>query len=122
MKVTLKQIWGSVQAIGKLKQTNGTSAKANYWIGKLTTKIFKEAQEIENNRNEIIKKYGAEKEDKSWQVKPENNELFIKELNEFLDTEVELNVNKIDIEFLEGRNLSADDFIALDYVINEPKA
>lgn len=121
MKVKLRQLWIAGQAVHQLSKTNSTSARANYWIGKAITAIDNENRVIEATRNELIKKYGKENDDKSFTVVAENMPAFSKEFEDLLAGEVDINVTPIELEYLEGRDLAVEHLTALDFIIKEPK-
>lgn len=121
MKVKLQQLWDANQeallTLGNAKQAN---VKASYWIGKAMKKIISELTDLNNSRNELVKKYGSEK-DGSWTVAKEKIQIFNKEFKELLDTEIDLNINKLPFEYVESIQLSPGEFMALDWLISEPK-
>ncbi len=121
MTVKLSKVWGLVQTgvVSRLGQSVSTTAKANYWVSKFVNKIKDEYKIVDEARQDLIKQYGKENEDKSFNVLPENMEVFMKEFAELLEAEVDLNIPNLNVEYLEGRNLSVDDFTALDFAINQ---
>jgi hypothetical protein len=86
------------------------SLKTKYWLTKLSDKLLSEKKTILGLRDELIKKYGKEKEDGSVEVKPyldeENKELnpeftkFSEEMNELLLEEKEFDYNPIPLDDL----------------------
>lgn len=112
IKVTVGQIVNVVPVLSKLVGENFMGRKA-FIIARLVREINKEGEIFDAARIELIKKYGK---------KDENGELIVTEGNihiptEFLaicneeltklqDTEVEINAEKIPIEWLEEINLT----------------
>jgi hypothetical protein len=86
------------------------SLKTKYWLTKLSDKLSSEKKTILGLRDDLIKKYGKEKEDGSVEVKPfldeENKELnpeftkFSQEMNELLLEEKEFDYNPIPLDDL----------------------
>lgn len=86
------------------------SLKTKYWLTKLSDKLSSEKKTILGLRDDLIKKYGKEKEDGSVEVKPflddENKELnpeftkFSEEMNELLLEEKEFDYNPIPLDDL----------------------
>lgn len=112
INVTVGQIVNAIPVLNKLVGENFMGRKA-FIIARLVREINKEGETFETARVELIKKYGE---------KDENGELIVTEGNvhipiEFLticneelaklqDTEVEINAEKISIEWLEEINLT----------------
>ena len=116
-KVQLSTIYKTRGVLQKLNKTTSKIAKANYWIGRLTEKLKKEIDFIEEQRVTLIKKYGTEQEDKSFTVAPENMESFLKEFEELLNTELDFECQKIEIDYLDGRDLTPEDMNSLNFVL-----
>ena len=86
------------------------SLKTKYWLTKLSDKLSSEKKTILGLRDDLIKKYGKEKEDGSVEVKPfldeEGKELnpeftkFSEEINELLLEEKEFDYNPIPLDDL----------------------
>jgi hypothetical protein len=86
------------------------SLKTKYWLTKLSDKLSSEKKTILGLRDDLIKKYGKEKEDGSVEVKPyldeegkEENPDFIsfsKEMNDLLLEEKEFEYNPIPLDDL----------------------
>lgn len=86
------------------------SLKTKYWLTKLSDKLLSEKKTILGLRDELIKKYGKEEEDKNLWVRPfldkegkEVNpdfELYSKEMNELLLEEKEFDYNPIPLDDL----------------------
>lgn len=98
---------GEVIVTGLLNQK--LSIKTKYWLTRLGEKVSSERKTIEGLRDELVKKYGAETEDKSgWtipltiktgQINPDGNPVmaqnpaflqFNKEYSELLETQKEI--------------------------------
>ena len=114
-KVTAKDIMDSVEVLKKLMEKD-LKAKTSYKISRLVREVEKELNEINKTYQGIVIKYGEPSEENSDQyvVKENNIEEYNKEINEFLMSEVELNVNKIPIEELENENFTPTEIIKLE--------
>lgn len=114
-KVTAKDIMDSVEVLKKLMEKD-LKAKTSYKISRLVREVEKELNEINKTYQGIVTKYGEPSEENSdqYMVKEGNIEEYNKEINEFLMSEVELNVNKIPIEELENENFTPTEIIKLE--------
>ena len=120
LKIKLGNVLNVQSVLPKVLE-NTLKIKTLYNFEKLTEKLSKELEFIEKNRNEMIKKYGEELEPNKWVVKQENTELFVNELKELLDIEIELSeVEKIQIKEIEDVKLNADEYIGLKPFLNFP--
>ena len=124
MKVTLKEIWTSQRALGKLSKISPLPIKTSYWVAKRTKIISKEVESIEEKRLELVKKYGEEvsgSKQGDLTVPDDKMEIFVKEFNDLLNVEVELNMEKFNLEEFAGNiNISGEDMILLSFLFNEP--
>lgn len=120
MKIKLQQLWdvqqGSLSALASAKQIN---AKAAYRISKIIKKLSDEIKDLNDSRNNLIKKYGEEKEG-SVVVSKDKTKEFIEEFNDLLKTEIEVSIEKLPFECVESIQLTPIDFINLDWLIEEP--
>lgn len=73
---------------------------SKYYIHRLLSKIQEEKKIIESSKLELFKKYGKQDGD-NLVVVPENQENFVKELNDLMSNEIELEYKPIKIETLE---------------------
>lgn len=103
---------------------NNISKKCNGKLGFAVARNIRilstELTEYHNQRNELIKKYGTEKGD---QIIIENGSKehadFIKEMKEYEDIELEINLMKVDEETLSNSDLSADIMVILiNYMVD----
>jgi len=120
MKVKLMRLYNAGPTLEKLSSGSGPSAKANYWIAKLVKTLSTELQSIEEQRKALIHKFGT-KTDTGVTVEKEKMEEYVKEFNSLLDSEVDLAITSLEVEYLDGIKLTSADFLALDFAINEPK-
>jgi hypothetical protein len=118
MKLSLRQIWNSQQALQKLVSQD-LDLKASYWIGKQVKKLNCEFEAINEQRNKLVIKYGEKQKDGNYKVK--DNYKFQKEFNKFLETEMEVELELIRFDYLKDAKLSPADFISLDFLIQAPK-
>lgn len=110
MIIKLKYIVENTESIANLLKLE-LPVKTAYKLAKLSNAIESELREFEQLRNNLIKKYGKQSGDEI-KIEPTDKETFEKfssEINELLETEVELNYTPIDIDELGSIKLSAFD-------------
>lgn len=93
MKLTLKELLQSVESLGKLLNKELTVITA-YRLGKLSKALQSELDQFNLTRNNLIKKYGKEK-DGQYQIDPDDKsamEKFNKEIEELLTVEISIDV------------------------------
>lgn len=117
MQLKLQDILNASEA---LKQIAGKElpSKLGYQLSRLQFKIQEPLKAFDTSRNELIKKYGVEQEDKTIKVSDENMPKFYEELNGIVQTEEVLEFNPININLFEG-NFSKEFFILMDKFITE---
>jgi len=102
MNVTLLQLTRAVpalQTISRLKLRPNPS----FWLARVIQAVQGQLRTLEYRRIELVKEYGVEQTDQGWKVDPEDIEKsaqFDKELQELLDTEVELDVPQRPVSYL----------------------
>ena len=146
MKIKLGQLYGMHEALALLRNQK-LPIKGKYWVGKNFKKVAKEYGEAEESRQAIIEKYCAkdtdgkairlfiedtrfrDKEYKAGDRVPEGfsgkfrydvtpDPEFVKEYNELMEIEVDLDVTPIPIDFLDGAEIESGDIMdALEGII-----
>jgi hypothetical protein len=120
IKVSLKEVINSQMALQEL-MTQPLPSSLSYKISRLSKSIKSELETFEETRIEICNRLGEKSEDdKSYVIKDENKEEFTSELNNLINTEIELPGEKIQVEQLSDRvELSPFSFLQLDWLIKE---
>lgn len=121
IQVKLGVILNSIDTLQRLSQQN-FKAKLAWQIARLVNAIESELQVFNQTRLNLITKYAqTDDEDKlvtdennNYIIKPENIDTFNSELNELINTEVELNANKISFKDLEELNFTPNDLSTLE--------
>jgi hypothetical protein len=119
MKVALSSIVNSQQAIQHLLAEH-LPVKLSYRLSKLVRKFAPEIEEFNKARDALLKEYGEQVE-KGWQIKPENMEKFVTELNGILVEEVELECQMLSLDDLASITPppTGKDIQALEFLISE---
>ena len=121
IKVKIAELLNSTDTLQKLSQKD-FKAKLAWSVARLLKNAEKEIQEFNDTRMELIKKYG-EKDDQgelitdekgNCKILPDSISEFTNELNELIETEIELNANKIDIDLLENIDFTPAEMALLE--------
>lgn len=120
MKYKVIDLLNMSSALGKLLNAD-LPTKTSYWIKRKLKPFITEIKDIEKTRNEIMKKRVVEKDEKGNNI-TKNAEEINKEWADFLQVELDLSHETIDINELEGIKLTANDLELLEnIVVGEPK-
>ena len=125
IKVKLSELLNSTETLKKLSQKD-FKAKLAWSISRLLKAAEQEIQEFNDTRMNLINKYGEKGDDGqlvtddkgNCRIVPENIQEFSNELNELINTEVEINANPIDIELLEDLEFTPTEMTQLEPFIN----
>lgn len=121
IQVKIADLLNSTETLQKLAQKD-FKAKLAWSISRLLKAAEAEIQNFNDTRMNLIKKYGEKDtdgelitdENGNCKILPESVEDFNKELNELINTEIEINANKIDIELLENIDFTPSEMAILD--------
>ena len=123
--VKISDLLNSTEALQKLAKTE-LKAKLAWLVGKLLKAADKEVQDFNEARMNLIKKYGEKNEagdlitdeNDNCKISQENTAQFSAELNELIDSTVEISVNKIKIEDLENVSFTPAEMAQLEAFID----
>jgi predicted nucleotidyltransferase len=119
MRVSLGQLKSSEASIMELSKTV-LPINIGYRLGKFIKKIASELKEFEESRVKLVTKYGVEDpETKNIQVPKEKTEEFMKEFQELLSIEVDLEWDQLDLSGIEiGKEikLNTQDILNLEWL------
>ena len=133
MKLTAGQVYQAVETLKKLEAVK-LPLKGKYWLGRIASKLAPEFQVIAEQRNELIKKHGEEKDGqlklestlpvekdgvKSTIVNPAYV-AFLADLETLMAQEIEVDCPTVKLELLGDGELDVD-LTALLPWIEEPK-
>ena len=121
IKVTISDLLNSTDTLQKLAQKD-FKAKLAWSIARLLKSAETEIQGFNDARMNLIRKYGEKDEngqlitDEKDNCKIGNESIteFSNELNELMNSEVEINANKIKMELLENLDFTPSDMAALE--------
>lgn len=123
--VKLSDLLNSTETLQKLAQKD-FKAKLAWSIARLLKAAEKEIQEFNETRMNLINKYGMKDEQGelvtddsgNCKINPDRINDFTSELNELLNTNVELTSGKIDMQLLENIEFTPSDMAILEPFIN----
>ncbi len=119
MQLTLRDMLNSKDALISLGREK-LPGKLAYTLARNMRRINDELEAYDEARVKMIKeKYGAEGEAGIWTVKPENTAAFNEELNQLMETQVEVDIRRIRFEDLPAE-MTPLTLMALEYMITEP--
>lgn len=123
--VKFSDLINSTEVLQKLARTE-LRAKVAWQVSKLLKLAETEMQNFNETRLEVLKKYG-EKDENGELITDENNNCkivpseianFNNELNELLNTQIEINANKLDIDDLDDINFTPAEMNTLESFID----
>ena len=123
--VKIADLLNSTEVLQKLSKTQ-LKAKTAWQVSRVLKLAEEEIQTFNDTRMEVLKKY-AEKDENGELITDENNNCkiiqseitkFNNELTELLENEIELNVNKINIEDLNDIDFTPAEINALESFID----
>lgn len=115
IKITLSALKKAEESLKKILTQDLPISQA-YLLSRFGKKIITELDIYEEHRNKLILQFGKQSEDGSYIV--ENNEEFTKELTNLLNTEIEIDINLIDLNTIKDYiKLSAIDLINLEFLL-----
>ncbi|GMU99382.1 MAG: hypothetical protein AMXMBFR51_21170 [Ignavibacteriota bacterium] len=116
MKIKLIQILeakGTLEKIFNSKLPIKTAFKLSFASEELNRIIDK----YENMRIKKILELGEKQADGTYKVKPENEIKFQEDMRTLMDEEIDINIEQIEKDELEGINLSANEISKIRYLI-----
>jgi len=109
---TLIQSKDAISKIGQLK----LRAKLAYDIAKIIKQVEEEFTNFDKIRIKKIQDYGNKKKDGTFEIKNEKTEIFSNEIQELLDSEIDLKFNQLHISELGDLEIEAQTLMALDWL------
>ena len=118
MQLKNKQIVDAQPALGKMLNT-ALPAKQSYHIKKTLESIKKQAVFLEEQRSELVKKYGVEK-DGNYSIPDgdiEARKKFFDEYKELLELEEEIDVRQLTLDDLDRVELTGNELESVEFVL-----
>lgn len=124
MKLSNQKVINVVNGIGNILNMS-LPVKASYAISKNMSKIEKEAEIYNKEREKLLSKYGKKNEDgtlavnEAGSVDIENVEDWNKDINDLLGIEVDIDIHKFSIDEIINCNMTAREIALIDFMIEE---
>lgn len=118
MQLKNKQIVDAQPALGKMLNTS-LPAKQSYHIKKTLESVKKQAVFLEEQRSELVKKYGVEK-DGNFSIPDDDIEArkkFFDEYKELLELEEEIDVRQLTLDELDRVELTANELESIEFML-----
>lgn len=120
MKLTLSQVFGLQATLNKLKSMT-LVGKSGFKVARFVRPLLEVFADIEQQRNALVVKYGGPLpggDENQVEVKKENLEAFVKELNELFSQEVDVVVEPLKAELIE-QAIEVNDILLLGDLVVE---
>jgi hypothetical protein len=115
MKVRLIDIYSSVSVLNKLIE-EPLPTKISFKLMKLLNVLNAEVKLVEDQRLKLVKQYASD----GTVVSEENKELFLKEFSEFLNEEIDVSWEPIEVDTLgDNMKLSVADLAKIQYLFKD---
>jgi len=115
MKLRLIDVYSSVSVLNKLIE-EPLPTKLSFKLMKLLNALNAEVKLVEDQRLKLIKQYSVD----GNTVSEENKEAFVKEFSEFLNEEIDMQWEQIEVDNLgDNLKLSVTDLAKIQYLFKE---
>lgn len=118
MKVKAREIWNVRTIFFKIMNTP-QEAKLAYRIAKIMRKLDAELKTLDEQRNNLIKKYGEQKNRQMIVPEPKMPE-FLAEFEKVLSDETEFDIQKIPVNLIDNIQITPADLLAIENYIEDP--
>ncbi len=117
MRITLEEILDAMPVLNELSGQK-LPAVISFSLAKLIRNLRVEADAFEQTRIALVKNLGQETENKEYVVKKENLEDFSSQMKQLLNTVVDIEVDKIDLNSFETSNLqmTPNEMMKIDFL------
>jgi len=124
MKLTNNQMFNYLSQLDAfINRSTDKNAKLSYAVARNRRILHENLKEYNEKREELIKKYGTEK-DGVLQIGKENKaalEAFAKELGEYAGIEIEISLHNLSLDIIDSISLSASEMELVYFLFEEEK-
>ena len=117
MKLQLRDIFNAKEAFARLLEEPVATETAVHIRG-LVNDVNEHFATLEEERNDLIKKLGTEK-DGTYEFSPENQQQFMEQFDTMLEREVEYDWDRMSIKDLGEAKISVKDLNTLSFLFTE---
>lgn len=118
MQLTNKQVVKASDALAKMLNTS-LPVKQAYSIKKTAESIKKQIIFVEEQRIELVKKYGEKDDDNYKIVDKKSEDSFYKDYADLLSLKEDIDVRQLCIDELDGVELTPNEFESIEFMIKE---
>lgn len=120
MKLTNRKIVNDANFLGTLTNMQ-LPIKVSYAVAKNVSKIEKELEIYNKERQKLVDKYCIKDENNQLRISDENLDDWNRSINELLDIEIDIEIHKFSKEDLFNSNceMTPSELILIDYMIEE---
>lgn len=118
MKLTLGEIANAESGIVELSKCL-LPARSAFKVSRILREISAELEGFHKHKNELVKKLGESTDGESYKIKPENAKEFTKQIEDLLKEEIELKIEPLKLEHIEGAKISTMAIVSLGKLVTE---
>ncbi len=119
MKITYEQLYRSYPVLNHLLNEN-LPIKTTRRLAGLVSSVNPHLEQIEKTQNELLEKYSEETEEGLFEIIPEKRKNFIKELEKYLQYEIIISWEPMDISLLgESVSISVKGLETISYLLKD---
>ena len=119
MKITYEQLYRSYPVLNHLLNEN-LPIKTTRRLAGLVSSVNPHLEQIEKTQNELLEKYSEETEEGVFEIIPEKRKNFIKELEKYLQYEIIISWEPMDISLLgESVSISVKGLETISYLLKD---
>jgi len=119
MKITYEQLYRSYPVLNHLLNEN-LPIKTTRRLAGLVSSVNPHLEQIEKTQNELLEKYSEETEEGVFEIIPEKRKDFIKELEKYLQYEIIISWEPMDISLLgESVSISVKGLKTISYLLKD---
>lgn len=112
MKITLGEVDTAKDSLRSL-MAKELPIKVSYRFAKLAKQLSDELNQLEDQRKELIKKHGDAKDDGTFKIPDDKRETFLKEYEDLLSLEIDVNFEPVTVDQLGDINISSAQLVNL---------
>ena len=126
MTITLQNILESQETMQQLS-TKALRGRTAYQVARLIKKLETELTTYNDTRLKLIERYAKKKDDGSYELNnnneyqftPENMQIYVGEINNLLQEQIEIDANPLSLNDLEDLEFTPAEMVALEPFIEE---
>ena len=124
-KLTNKEILNKIDMLGEISNKK-LPVKVSYAIAKNIAKIESELKHYNKEREKILEEYclkdetgNLKVENGNYSIDPEKIDQWNKDIQDLNNIVIELDINKFNLDLLNGYDMTASEMMCIDFMIEE---